>query len=117
MRLIIEENKSEVAMWVATYVKKRINEFNPSAKRPFVLGLPTGSSPLGTYQKLIEFYKDGSLRLLFHRNITVIILIMECSFEHVVTFNMDEYVGIPQDHPESYHSFMWTNLFQHVNIK
>ncbi|KAI9320086.1 hypothetical protein BX666DRAFT_1919137 [Dichotomocladium elegans] len=41
----------------------------------------------------------------------------ELSFEHVVTFNMDEYVGLPRDHPESYHSFMWTHLFRHVNIK
>merc|ERR1711920_35951 len=37
--------------------------------------------------------------------------------EHVVTFNMDEYCGLPKDHPESYHSFMWTNLFKHVDIK
>ena len=39
------------------------------------------------------------------------------SFEHVVTFNMDEYVGIPKDHPQSYHTFMWTNFFSHIDIK
>ena len=57
-------------------------------------GLPTGSSPLGTYRCLVELYKAGKV-----------------NFEHVVTFNMDEYVGIPESHPESYHSFMQTNFF------
>ena len=65
-----------------------------------MLGLPTGSSPVGTYQKLITLYREGQL-----------------SFENVVTFNMDEYVGLPRDHPESYHSFMWNNLFVHIDIK
>jgi len=65
-----------------------------------VLGLPTGSSPLCTYRELISLYKEGYV-----------------SFEHVVTFNMDEYVGLPEEHPESYHSFMWNNFFSHVDIK
>ena len=65
-----------------------------------MLGLPTGSSPIGTYRKLIEFYQAGRI-----------------SFEHVITFNMDEYVGIPEKHPESYHSFMWKHLFSHIDIK
>ena len=100
MRMIIQDDDAAVSAWVAWYVKKRIVEFKPSAERPFVLGLPTGSSPSGTYKRLVEFVKEGSL-----------------SFEHVVTFNMDEYVGIPEDHPESYHSFMRTHLFDHVDIK
>lgn len=100
MRLIIEETKDDVAGWVANYVRKRINDFKPTAERPFVLGLPTGSSPLLTYTKLIEFHRANTL-----------------SFEHVVTFNMDEYVNLPEDHPESYHSFMWQNFFQHIDIK
>uniref|UniRef100_A0A3Q2QJQ0 Glucosamine-6-phosphate isomerase n=1 Tax=Fundulus heteroclitus TaxID=8078 RepID=A0A3Q2QJQ0_FUNHE len=62
--------------------------------------LPTGSTPLGCYKKLIEYYKNG-----------------EISFEFVKTFNMDEYVGLPRDHPESYHSFMWNNFFKHVDIR
>jgi len=99
MRVIIEEGYDEVSSWVARYIKKRILEFNPTAEKPFVLGLPTGSSPLGTYKKLIEFYNNKQI-----------------SFKHVVTFNMDEYVGLPREHKESYHSFMWTNLFQHVDI-
>jgi len=85
---------------VANYIKERIRQFEPNADRPFVLGLPTGSSPVGVYKRLVELYKSGQV-----------------TFEHVVTFNMDEYVGLPRDHPESYHSFMWKNLFMHVDIR
>jgi len=52
------------------------------------------------YQALVEAHRSGRV-----------------SFEHVVTFNMDEYVGIPKDHPQSYHTFMWTNFFSHIDIK
>lgn len=100
MRLIIQNNKDEVAEWTARYVRQRINDYKPTAENPFVLGLPTGSSPLMTYKKLIEFHREGTL-----------------SFENVVTFNMDEYVGLPEDHPQSYHTFMWDNLFKHVDVK
>ncbi|KAI9255565.1 glucosamine-6-phosphate isomerase [Sporodiniella umbellata] len=99
MRLIVRENYEEVTSYVAHYVKERINQFKPSQERPFVLGLPTGSSPVGVYKKLVEMHKAG-----------------EISFRYVVTFNMDEYVGIPRDHPESYHSFMWNHFFMHVDI-
>lgn len=64
-----------------------------------MLGLPTGSSPLIIYRHLVAAYKDGRV-----------------SFRHVVTFNMDEYVGLPREHPESYHSFMFSNFFSHVDI-
>lgn len=100
MRVIIEPNYDVAAKWTANYVVKSINEFGPSGSKPFVLGLPTGSSPLGAYKELVQLNKKG-----------------EVSFEHVVTFNMDEYVNIPEDHPESYHSFMWDNLFSHVDIR
>lgn len=96
MRLIIRNDYDAVSEWVgkfthtlllyvrliillAHYIKERINQFGPTKSRPFVLGLPTGSSPLSTYKRLVEFYKEGKL-----------------SFKHVVTFNMDEYVGIPR---------------------
>lgn len=98
MRLIVRENYEEVSSYVgncrscsiphrylthkrvslAYYVKERINQFAPTKERPFVLGLPTGSSPIGVYHKLVDFNAAGQL-----------------SFEHVVTFNMDEYVGLP----------------------
>lgn len=99
MKVIIHNSYDEISSWTAKYIIKRINEFGPTENRPFVLGLPTGSSPLVTYKKLIELYQKG-----------------EVSFKNVVTFNMDEYVGISEDHPESYHNFMFTNLFNHIDI-
>jgi len=99
MRLIIRDDPTAVGSYIATYICKRINDFKPTAEKPFVLGLPTGSSPIPTYKRLIQFVKEGKL-----------------SFKHVVTFNMDEYVGLPQDHPESYHTFMFREFFSHVEI-
>lgn len=99
MRLIIQENYDKLSKWAAEYVASRINEANPTPEKPFVLGCPTGSSPLGMYRALIELYKQGKV-----------------SFANVVTFNMDEYCGLPQEHPESYHSFMWNNFFSHIDI-
>ncbi|PKS11342.1 hypothetical protein jhhlp_003104 [Lomentospora prolificans] len=99
MRVIIRDEAVEASEYVANYIVERIKEFEPTPERPFVLGLPTGSSPLGVYKALVRQYKAGRI-----------------SFKHVVTFNMDEYVGLPRDHPESYHTFMWTNLFSHIDI-
>ncbi len=99
MRLIIQNDYSEVSRWAANYVASRINAAKPTAEHPFVLGCPTGSSPLGMYRNLIELYKAGKV-----------------SFRNVVTFNMDEYVGIPRDHEQSYHTFMWSNFFSHIDI-
>ena len=100
MRVIIEPNYAELSRWAAEYVAGKINAANPTAEKPFVLGCPTGSSPLGLYKHLIALYKAGKV-----------------SFKNVVTFNMDEYVGLPEEHPESYHSFMWNNFFNHIDIK
>ena len=99
MRLIIQPDYEKMSQWTANYIVAKINAFAPSVNQPFVLGLPTGSSPLGTYRELVRLYKDGQV-----------------SFRHVVTFNMDEYAGLPQEHPQSYHSFMWDNLFSHIDI-
>ena len=100
MRVIIEPNYDLVSKWAANYVAKKINEFSPEKNKPFVIGLPTGSSPLGMYKELIELYKAGKV-----------------SFENVISFNMDEYVNLAEDHPESYHSFMWDNFFKFIDIK
>ena len=100
MRVIIEPNYDAMSKWAADYVANRIIESKPTAEKPFVLGCPTGSSPLGLYRELIKMNKEGRL-----------------SFEHVVTFNMDEYVHLPEGHPESYHSFMWNNFFNHIDIR
>lgn len=99
MRLIIRSDYASVTQWVAQYLVHRIHEFSPTAARPFVLGLPTGSSPLGVYRELIRLHTEGKV-----------------SFAHVVTFNMDEYVGLDENHPQSYHRFMWDNLFSHIDI-
>ena len=99
MRVIIESDYQALSEWAANYVAQRINQFQPSSERPFVLGLPTGSSPLGMYKALIELNRQGKV-----------------SFRNVVTFNMDEYVGLPESHPESYHSFMFNNFFNHIDI-
>lgn len=99
MRLIIQPDYQQVSQWAANYVAAKIRKAAPTAEKPFVLGLPTGSSPLGMYKALIELNKKGVI-----------------SFRHVITFNMDEYVGLPKEHPESYYSFMWNNFFNHVDI-
>ncbi|XP_072120087.1 glucosamine-6-phosphate deaminase 1-like [Mobula birostris] len=99
MKLVILENNTKASEWAAKYIRNRIVQFNPGPGRYFTLGLPTGSTPLGSYNKLIEYYKNGDL-----------------SFRYVKTFNMDEYVGLPKGHPESFHSFMWNNFFKHVDI-
>lgn len=99
MRLIIQPDYDAVSKWAAYYVAASILEFKPSAKKRFVLGLPTGSSPLGMYEELIKLNKKGAV-----------------SFKYVTTFNMDEYVGLPENHPQSYHSFMYNNFFNHIDI-
>ena len=99
MRLIIHTDYEALSCWVARYIAVAIRAFAPTADRPFVLGLPTGSSPLGTYRQLVELYRRNEL-----------------SFQHVVTFNMDEYIGLPEGHPQSYRTFMWEHLFNHVDI-
>jgi len=99
MRVIIQPDYMRVSQWTANYVARKVLDFNPTADSPFVLGLPTGSSPIGTYNELVKLNENGTL-----------------SFKHVVTFNMDEYVGLPKDHPESYHSFMWKHLFGRIDI-
>lgn len=99
MRLIPLKNAAEVGKWSANHIVNRINAFKPTANHPFVLGLPTGSTPLEAYKHLLVRYKAGDI-----------------SFKHVVTFNMDEYVGLPQNHPESYYTFMHHNFFDHIDI-
>lgn len=88
-----------MSKWAANHIIERIRAFAPTEDRPFVLGLPTGGTPLGTYAELIRRHKAGDV-----------------SFRHVITFNMDEYIGIPRDHEQSYYTFMWSNFFSHIDI-
>ena len=100
MRLLIQPDYELMARWTANYIARKIKLFKPSPEKPFVLGLPTGSSPLGVYSELVSLYKLGKV-----------------SFKNVITFNMDEYVGLAPDHPQSYHYFMWSNFFSHIDIR
>ena len=86
-----------MSKWAAQHIADAIN--NHKEDRPYVLGLPTGSSPLGVYKNLVEMNKKG-----------------EVTFKNVVTFNMDEYVGLPKEHDQSYWYFMHENFFNHIDI-
>lgn len=100
MRLIIKTNYDECSKWTADYIADQIIKANPTKDKPYVLGLPTGSTPLGIYKRLIELNKAGKI-----------------SFQNIITFNMDEYVGLDENHPQSYHHFMYENFFNHIDIK
>lgn len=93
MKVIVTNNYDEVC-------EKAFEVMKPFIKPGAVLGLATGSSPVGLYKKMIEYHKNEG-----------------ASFKDITTINLDEYVGLPVEHPESYYSFMHTNLFNHVDIK
>ncbi len=97
MKVIIKENYAGMTEWVAQHIANAIN--NHKENRPFVLGLPTGSTPIGVYENLIKMNKAGKV-----------------SFKNVVTFNMDEYVGLPREHDQSYWYFMHYYFFDHIDI-
>lgn len=99
MRLVILETPTDVAEWAAKYVVKKIIDFNPGPDRYFALGLPAGSTYSEMYQKLVEYHKAGHV-----------------SFKYITMFNLNEYRNLPKDHPESYHHYMWNNLFRHIDI-
>lgn len=96
MRLVIHQDHEKASLWTARYIAQKIND---KKDKPFVLGLPTGSSPLKIYGEFIKMHKEGKL-----------------SFKNVRTFNMDEYIGLPANHPQSYRYFMTENLFKHIDI-
>jgi glucosamine-6-phosphate deaminase len=94
MEIIISPTYEEMSKAAAKAVAELLNS-KPNA----VLGLPTGSTPLGLYKELARMHKSEGL-----------------DFPRVTTFNLDEYVGLKKDHPQSYHYFMHENLFKHINI-
>jgi len=94
MEIIVKDNPDQMRRSAATIVARVLN-----AKPNSVLGLATGSTPLGLYRELVRMHKDEGL-----------------DFSQVTTFNLDEYVGLTQRHPQSYHYFMDENLFKHINI-
>jgi glucosamine-6-phosphate deaminase len=94
MRVIVSPDANSVGRRAAQFVSALLRR-----KPTCVLGLATGSTPLGLYRELIRLHKDEGL-----------------DFSRVVTFNLDEYVGLGPNHPQSYRHFMQENLFDHVNI-
>lgn len=98
MKVIIRNNSAEGSLWAAHHIAEKIKAKAAVTDKPFVLGLCTGSTPIETYAELARMVQAGEL-----------------SFKNVISFNMDEYVGLPEEHPESYHSFMHTNLFSKID--
>jgi len=94
MEVIITRDYDEMS-WVAAQIIRRQLIRKPDS----VLGLATGSTPLGTYKEMIRMHREEGL-----------------DFSKVTTFNLDEYLGLPPTHPQSYHHFMQENLFKHINI-
>jgi glucosamine-6-phosphate deaminase len=100
MRVLIHKNYEDICRWTADYIIERIKTFAPSRKKPFVAALPTGSTALGVYKKLSSAFKEGRI-----------------SFSDVVSFSLDEYVGLSKDHPQSYSRYMKDNFFSAVDIR
>ena len=100
MKVIIRNSSKEASVWTAHLIADRIKAKAAVSDKPFVIGLCTGSTPIETYAELIRMVKAGEL-----------------SFKNVISFNMDEYVGLPVEHPESYHSFMHKYLFDQIDEK
>lgn len=98
MQLLIQPDYDRLCDWAAAYVARQIVRAALQG-RPYVLGLPTGSTPLGVYARWVRWHREGRL-----------------SMRHVVTFNMDEYVGLGADHPQSYRSYMRHALWDHVDL-
>jgi glucosamine-6-phosphate deaminase len=98
MKVIIRDKAQDASLWVAHRIAEAIKAKAAVTSKPFVLGLCTGSTPIATYAELARMVKAGEL-----------------SFRNVISFNMDEYVGLPVEHPESYHSFMHKYLFDLID--
>jgi len=94
MEIIIEENEKSASALGARIIANFVR-----ARQACTLGLATGSTPLLLYKELIKMHQDQGL-----------------NFSHVTTFNLDEYVGLSPSHPSSYNTYMWNNLFNHINI-
>ena len=94
MEVIVQQSYEEMSRAAAAIVADVLN-----AKPNAVLGMATGSTPLGVYKELVRLHHEGRL-----------------DFAQVTTFNLDEYVGLPTTNPQSFHHFMHENFFKHVNI-
>lgn len=95
MKIIVEKDYDTLSKKAAKIISEEINK-----KPDIILGLATGSTPVGTYEELIRMHREENL-----------------DFSKVITFNLDEYIGLSPDHPNSYHVYMNDNFFKHINIK
>ena len=95
MEIIIQDNPASGSIIAARIIAKLVR-----AKPDCVLGLATGSTPIATYRELVRMHREDAL-----------------DFSRVTTFNLDEYVGLPHEHPQSYHAFMDEHLFAHINVQ
>src|SRR5262245_58463621 len=95
---LVFPTSAQASRHVALIIESLIRQ-NNSANRPTVLGLATGSTPVGLYRELIRLHKEAGL-----------------DFTRVVTFNLDEYYPMPPDDPHSYRRWMNETFFQHINI-
>lgn len=100
MRLIITPDYDQCSKWAADYVAYKIKAARPTEDKPFVMAIPAGSSPLGIFEHLIGMFKKRKL-----------------SFQNVVVFNMNEYVGLSPKDEQSYHHYLWSKFFDHIDIK
>lgn len=94
LKVIVKENYDEMSKVCAQMIGSKVKE-----KPNIILGLATGSTPIGTYKELVKLYKEGQI-----------------DFSKITTFNLDEYVGLDKDNPNSYYYFMMENLFKWINI-
>ncbi|OQX82569.1 glucosamine-6-phosphate deaminase [candidate division KSB1 bacterium 4484_87] len=94
MLVVVKSDYDDMSRTAAQIVSELVRK-----KPDCVIGFATGSTPLGTYKELIRLHREEGL-----------------DFSKVTTFNLDEYVGLPPSHPQSYHYFMWENLFKHINV-
>ncbi|PKP55157.1 glucosamine-6-phosphate deaminase [Candidatus Atribacteria bacterium HGW-Atribacteria-1] len=95
MKIVLVKDYKELSCGAAQLLASQIIE-----KKNLVLGLATGSTPIGMYKELIRRHREEGL-----------------DFSEVITFNLDEYYGLPPKHPQSYHFFMWSIFFKHINLK
>ncbi|MGV4321974.1 glucosamine-6-phosphate deaminase [Bacillus mojavensis] len=95
MKIIVADHYEDLCKLSAVIIKECVQ-----AKKDAVLGLATGSTPVGLYKQLISDYQAG-----------------EIDFSKVITFNLDEYAGLSPSHPQSYNKFMHEHLFQHINVQ
>ncbi len=94
IRLIVAEDYDQLSQKAAQLVANQLSQ-----KPASVIGFATGSTPLGLYRELITMYQSKKV-----------------SFDQMISFNLDEYIGLSRNHPQSYYRFMWDNLFSHIGM-